>query len=412
VGRRSGCRTRRVDRDADEADAVRSDREHVVDGDARRHPHGGLRFRRWRQRGREPVDDPGARSAAAGPDPARHSTAGRLGRRHPGRAVQPRFPRRTGLRHPCRIPAQPHPRPVRSFAGPQPGLIRTVAPIGHLPVVPLPDRRDSIVYSVFALASALTLLILLSGSIVSAHRPKASATDATISADRTTAEANRDRVSAAIRSYAVVSEKRSPRLNIHVFGLPGASSLNSAIESRLLDRIEQAHGFDGRAAFAPVQTAPVHRWPTTGFTPPGPASSAPAASAPVDEVGRETEVGSAPETPSARGDENSEHNSIDLSNSVLSAGGRYLITALRQRSPQPQTTVLLTDLEADTTVDAEKLFSARIDPADLSATDAGTLAIAGEPVDSDDLSALGRHVAAALHSPLELPQPSDQRSPD
>src|SRR5699024_9532846 len=104
--------------------------------------------------------------------------------------------------------------------------------------------------------------------------------------------------------------------------------------------------------------------------------------------------------------------SIDLSNSVLSAGGRYLITALRQRSPQPQTTVLLTDLEADTTVDAEKLFSARIDPADLSATDAGTLAIAGEPVDSDDLSALGRHVAAALHSPLELPQPSDQRSPD
>src|SRR5699024_7126208 len=266
-------------------------------------------------------------------------------------------------------------------------------------LVPFPARRDSIVYSVFVLASALTLLILLSGSIVSAHRPKVSATDATISAERTTAESNRARVVAAIRSYAVVSEKRSPRLNIHVFGLPGASSLNSAIESRLLDRIEQAHGFDGRAAFAPVQTAPVHRWPTTGFTPPGPASSAPAASAPVDEVGRETEVGSAPETPSARGDENSEHNSIDLSNSVLSAGGRYLITALRQRSPQPRTTVLLTDLEADTTVDAEKLFSARIDPADLSATDTGTLALAGEPVDSDDLSALGRHVAAALHSP-------------
>lgn len=275
-------------------------------------------------------------------------------------------------------------------------------------MVPLPDRRDSIVYSVFALASALTLLILLSGSIVSAHRPKASATDATISADRTTAEANRDRVSAAIRSYAVVSEKRSPRLNIHVFGLPGASSLNSAIESRLLDRIEHAHGFDGRAAFEPVQTAPVHRWPTTGFTPPVPASSAPAS-----EAGREVpEVGRAPATPSARGDENSDHNSIDLSNSVLSAGGHYLITALRQRSPQPQTTVLLTDLEADTTVDAQKLFSARIDPADLSATDTGTLTLAGEPVDRDDLSALGRHVAAALHTPLELPQPSDQRSPD
>ena len=121
---------------------------------------------------------------------------------------------------------------------------------------------------------------------------------------------------------------------------------------------------------------------------------------------------SAPETSSARGDENSGRNSIDLSNSVLSAGGHYLITTLRQRSPQPQTTVLLTDLETDTTVDAQKLFSARIDPADLSATDTGTLTLAGEPVDSDGLSALGRHVAAALRTPLELPQPNDQRSPD
>src|SRR5699024_11443688 len=119
--------------------------------------------------------------------------------------------------------------------------------------------------------------------------------------------------------------------------------------------IEQAGGFNGRAACAPVQTAPVHRWPTTGFAPPVPASSASASSA--------------PETSSARGDENSGRNSIDLSNSVLSAGGHYLITTLRQRSPQPQTTVLLTDLEADTTVDAQKLFSARIAPADLSATD-------------------------------------------
>jgi peptidoglycan/xylan/chitin deacetylase (PgdA/CDA1 family) len=270
-------------------------------------------------------------------------------------------------------------------------------------LVPFPARRDSIVYSVFVLASALTLLILLSGSIVSAHRPKVSATDATISAERTTAESNRARVVAAIRSYAVVSEKRSPRLNIHVFGLPGASSLNSAIESRLLDRIEQAHGFDGRAAFAPVQTAPVHRWPTTGFAPPVPASSASPSSA---------SASSAPETSSARADENSGRNSIDLRNSVLSAGGHYLITTLRQRSPQPQTTVLLTDLEADTTVDAQKLFSARIDPADLSATDPGTLTLAGEPVDSDGLSALGRHVAAALRTPLELPQPNDQRSPD
>src|SRR5699024_3595768 len=209
----------------------------------------------------------------------------------------------------------------------------------------------------------------------------------------------RARVLAAIRSYAVVSEKRSPRLNIHVFGLPGASSLNSAIESRLLDRIEQAHGFDGRAAFAPVQTAPVHRWPTTGFAPAVPASSASPSSA-----------SSAPETSSARGDENIGRHSIDLSNSVLSAGGHYLITTLRQRSPQPQTTVLLTDMEADTTVDVQKLFSARIDPADLSATDTGTLTLAGEPVDSDGLSALGRHVAAALRTPLELPQPNDQRS--
>lgn len=273
-------------------------------------------------------------------------------------------------------------------------------------MVASPARRDSIVYSAFAFTSSLTLLILLIGSIVSAHRPEASATDATISADRTTAEVNRGRVSDAIRSYAVVSSKRSPRLNIHVFGLPGASSLNSAIEAELLNRIEQADGFDGRAAFAPVQTGPDHRWPTTTFTPPVPASSAPITSAPVAEV--EDTPGAGP----ARGLEDSDRHSIDLSNSVLAAGGRYLITTLRQRAPQPQTTVLLTDLEADTTVDAQKLFSTRIDSADLSATSTGALTLSGAPVDRAALTALGERVAQALHTPLELPQPRDQRSPD
>jgi len=82
---------------------------------------------------------------------------------------------------------------------------------------------------------------------------------------------------AALRSYAVVSDKRTPRLDIHTFGLPGAASLNSAIEEHVLSMIEESGGFAGHAAFDPVQTAPVHRWPATAFTPAGSSADSPIA---------------------------------------------------------------------------------------------------------------------------------------
>jgi peptidoglycan/xylan/chitin deacetylase (PgdA/CDA1 family) len=247
-----------------------------------------------------------------------------------------------------------------------------------------PDRKDTITYAVFAFANAVIALVLLSGAIVTANRPTAARDQKPTAADPTeTANANREQVSSALRSYAVVSKKRSPQLNLHVFGLPGAPSLNHAVESRLLDSIEESGGFDGHAAFEPVQTAPDHRWPTADFM-----------------------------TTSAEPDVQADPRTLDISSSVLTAGGRFVVTALRQQSPKPQRTLLLTDLAADTTVDARKLFSDEVDPASVSSDDTGALTVDSSPIEEDDLTDAGRTVSAALHTPLEFTPPEDQRSPD
>lgn len=247
-----------------------------------------------------------------------------------------------------------------------------------------PDRRDTIVYAVFTYANALIVLVLLAGAVVTANRPAPPDGASIMAEHRTTAEANRAHLSTSLRSYAVVTKQRRPRLDIHFFGLPGASSLHSAVEKRLLDAIEDAGGFADREAFEPVQTAPAHRWSTTSFTSP----------------------------PSRDGNRTGDSHTLGIHTTVLTSGGRYIVTALEQTSPQPHTTVLLTDLTADTTVDAQTLFSDRVDSAEISADSTGSLTVEGRPVTGDDLTEAGRSVTAELHTPLEIPQPGDLRSPD
>ena len=103
---------------------------------------------------------------------------------------------------------------------------------------------------------------------------------------------------------------------------------------------------------------------------------------------------------------------VEIDNEVIAAGGQFLITALRQHSPEPHTELLLTDLDRDTTVDARSLFAADIDPASVSADDNGALTIAGHPADDTELTSMGQTVAKSLHTQLELSPPDDRRSPD
>ncbi|WP_436326444.1 polysaccharide deacetylase family protein [Brevibacterium sp. FAM 27836] len=263
----------------------------------------------------------------------------------------------------------------------------------------MPVRGDALVYTLFSCALALSLFILLPGAVVTANRhPPPGAKDLTAQEHRTTAAENRALVTKSMRSYAIIAEKRSPRLNIHVFGVPGAPSLNSAVESRLSTMIENAGGFDGRAEFSPPLTSPVHRWPTATFAPLRTASGEPA-----------------PESQDATpgpGRQAPDPDSLDIDNSVLVGGGRYLVTTVEQHSPQPHTAVLLTDLDAETTIDARRLFTAAVDPATISGDELGRLTIEGRPVSDAELTPLGTQVADELHTPLKLVQPADQRTPD
>ena len=247
--------------------------------------------------------------------------------------------------------------------------------------------RDALVYSVFTGLGALTVLILFAGAVVTALRDDSAPGQSVQPAQRAIATENRDVLSAALRSYAVVAEKRTPRLDIHTFGLPAAASLNSAIEAHVLSTIDEFGGFAGRAAFDPAPTAPVHRWPTTAFAP---------AQTTLDDV------------PTSRVDPRA----VDISTRVLASGGNFVVTAVDTESPRQQTRLLLTDLADDRTVNARRLFAAPVDPAAIGADDTGTLTIADEPVTDTDLSSVGDRVQKALHDSLELPQPGDLRSPD
>ncbi|RAF51011.1 hypothetical protein DN546_37745, partial [Burkholderia multivorans] len=62
------------------------------------------------------------------------------------------------------------------------------------------------------------------------------------------------------------------------------------------------------------------------------------------------------------------------------------------------TRVYLTDLSADTTVDAAELFTGDIEDSAISVDDSGALLLDGESVRGDELTDLGLQVADALHT--------------
>ncbi len=259
-------------------------------------------------------------------------------------------------------------------------------------------RTPRLLSRLTALTAASTALALLSGCVVTGTtRGDDEASDsATVESHRKNARDNLAAVDASLRSYAVVDETSTPKLHAHLFGIPGADSLNEATERAVLDSFDAAGAFAGRKAFSPVLTDPSLRWDPSAFTT---ATTASAGSTPKD-----TDTGA----------------DVDISNRVLAAGGIFLLSAFTRTdaagptaSPNAGSTrVYLTDLSADTTVDAAELFTGDIEDSAISVDDSGALLLDGESVRGDELTDLGLQVADALHTPLSLPQGTDDRDPD
>lgn len=250
---------------------------------------------------------------------------------------------------------------------------------------------------IVALLAACAVLTLIAGCVVSGPTRSDPTRTGRQSPDpgrdrdsAATAEANLDALRQSIRSYAMVDDTRDPKTNIHVFGLPGANSLNSATEKTLLRTIRSAGGFHGHRAYSPVATSPVHRWESTAFVP------ATAASAKEADDGHHHTAST----------------DVEVSNRLIAAGGDFLVSSLTVHSPAEKTWAVLTDLAHDTTIHVQDMFSPTIDPAEVAADESGSLTIGGEPLNATDLTPLGTRVVDSLRTPLDLPTGADERDPD
>ena len=261
-----------------------------------------------------------------------------------------------------------------------------------------PRRLPTALRRLTALTAASTALVILSGCVVTGTtRGDDEASDsATVESYRKNARDNLAAADASLRSYAVVDETSTPTLHAHLFGLPGADSLNEATERTVLDSFRAAGAFAGRKAFSPVLTDPSLRWDPAAFTAPTAASAG--------STGKDTDTGA----------------DVDISNRVVAAGGDFLLSAVTQTDAagptagpgSGSTRVFVTDLSADTTVDAAELFVGDVEDSAISVDDSGALLLDGESARGDELTDLGRRVADSLHTPLSLPQAADDRDPD
>ncbi|RBP66297.1 peptidoglycan/xylan/chitin deacetylase (PgdA/CDA1 family) [Brevibacterium sanguinis] len=221
-------------------------------------------------------------------------------------------------------------------------------------------------------------------------------------------------VRSILRTYAIVDEEFAPHVTAHLFGVPGLASLSSAVEAEVLAAIEAAGSFGDRAAYSPVLTDPSLRRAPAEFiaTGPGPGTTgtdprlAEATGAPTETPAEAT--GSPTGGPGAEA-------GLEIANEVLAAGGDFLVSRLRVAGvddPAGTVSVFVTDLAADTTVDAQDLLGATVDPAAIGVDAAGTLTVDGSPVGRERLSAQGDAVVRALRTPVALPADADERSPD
>lgn len=273
-----------------------------------------------------------------------------------------------------------------------------------------------------SLAAGVLILTLTAGCVASPTKrsdpQRSDPAQSTANAD--TAQQNLDEIKSRIRSYAIDNQKFERAIDAHLFGIPGLTSLGKETGSLVLADIKSSGGFGKRKAYEPITTDPSKRWQ------------------PEDFFGNQQQpdpTGST-STPTSGSDSDGSATAVEMSNRVIAAGGKFLLSALSTvgmaekkgedkpaTSAPPESTeqpakqgptvrILLTDTQDDSTLSGQKLFAQKIDESTVTVDKYGTLNVAGKAVEESALTPLGKDVQKSLHTPVQLPNQPDERSPD
>lgn len=217
-----------------------------------------------------------------------------------------------------------------------------------------------------------------------------------------------DALAPRLNSYAIQTTDRSS-INAHFFGITGVSSLSRAMEEDILTAFKKGGALHQHRAFDPVLTAPGERWDAEKFLE-GHGENPSSDQAAVNSGAIGTEKKGKGAQPAS-----SSQQQITVNNSVIAAGGNFVISRLATsvKGKQKQH-AYVTDLDENATRPAVDLLSdrARSNVGAMTINDEGLPVIDGDSVKEEDLSNMGKQVHAALGQKLNLPPESKSYLPD
>ena len=225
-----------------------------------------------------------------------------------------------------------------------------------------------------------------------------------------------------LNSYAIHTTQNST-IDAHFFGISGVSSLSDTMEKGILAAIKSAGAFHGRRAFDPALTEPDEQWDASKFVEKagqGPASSGGStqgASGDSTAAGESTATSESTSSAASTGG-SSKIQPAEISNSVVAAGGNFLVSRLQTTVGDTKTErVYVTDLSKNTTQSATALFNDTGKFTDdatgsLTVNDKALPVVGGNAVNASDLSDLGKQVRAAMSENLALPAATQTYNPD
>lgn len=178
-----------------------------------------------------------------------------------------------------------------------------------------------------------------------------------------------------MQRLAIVQDASGVSIDAQLFALKGANSLNKGIEKFALKALKDGGAFNGKKAFQPIATPESEQADLDSFI---------------------SEPGASTATPTATSDAASAD--ITLNDEIVFAGGKYVVTrATAEVNGEPSVKLFVTDVEADETFPASKLFAGEEPPsdddlADLSYGSNALPSYQGAEKSIDELSDLGKDV--------------------
>lgn len=257
-------------------------------------------------------------------------------------------------------------------------------------------------FGAIAAACCATALLLVGCTINSSNEQREAASS-------THFDAVSETLFPRLNSYAVQTTEE-PSINAHFFGITGASSLSDAMEDEILTTFKDGGAFHQHRAFDPVLTDPGERWDAEEFIEDhGENSSSDQRSGVVASAEATDDRGEGTDhTSSSRGQ-------ITVNNSVIAAGGGFLISRLTTAANgKRKQYAYVTDLDKNVTNPAADLLSSgdRSNVGAMIIDDQGLPVIDGDTFGEEELSDLGTQVHAALGQELNLPPDSKSYLPD